>query len=100
MVDFSVDWYEAIKFVIVHGCSECIVPRPVLLYRCPPSIMMEPVMADLSEKYPETLFLKVDAEICTVRPQFVDYSCFFFIGRQHEFLRQNLFYLRILTTHV
>ena len=28
--------------------------------------MMEPVMADLSEKYPETVFLKVDAEICTV----------------------------------
>lgn len=57
---------------------------PVLLYRCLPSIMMEPVMADLSEKYPETLFLKVDAEICTVRPQFADYS--FFIGRRHEFL--------------
>lgn len=28
--------------------------------------MMEPVMADLSEKYPETVFLKVDAEICSV----------------------------------
>ena len=42
-------------------------------------------MADLSEKYPETLFLKVDAEICTVRPQFVDYS--FIIGRRHKFLR-------------
>ncbi len=34
--------------------------------RCPPSLMMEPVMADLSEKYPGVVFLKVDAEVCTV----------------------------------
>ena len=52
-------------------------------------------MADLSEKYPETVFLKVDAEICKVRSQFVDFFylfisffyIFFFIGRPREFLR-------------
>ena len=65
----------------VDGQEITIVPS--FFCRCPPSIMMEPVMADLSEKYPETVFLKVDAEICTVMRNF-----FYLSGKGGEGCKQ------------
>ena len=56
-------------------------------------------MADLSEKYPETLFLKVDAEICTVRPQFVDYSFFFLSAVGMNFCDRIYFCFQIRTIY-